>query len=131
MLESNLRRVRNIQASGTLAITLASRLVVRTGLSLCRSLSVSLTLLVGLTSLASAASSVAKPVAGVNYDDPNLATTNDFVSDSVTTCSASLRGKALDECLVRTGLKSSDVAQAQVLDIDTTPLSHRRTGSAR
>lgn len=75
--------------------------------------------------------SVSKPVAGVNYDDPNLATGNEFVSDSVTSCPSTLKGKALNDCLERTGLKNSELAQVSDA-LETAPLrAHRTGGSAR
>lgn len=75
------------------------------------------------------AAAPAKPVAGVNYEDPNLAVSNDFVSDSVTSCPATMKGKALENCLERTGLKNSEIAQARVIDVDAVPLRPHRSGS--
>jgi hypothetical protein len=66
----------------------------------------------------------------VNYDDPNLIMTNDFAGDAATTCPKNLKGKELDDCLERLGLKSSEIAQVHVLD-DAVPPRARRTRSAR
>ena len=57
----------------------------------------------------------------VNYDDPNLVITNEFVGDSATSCSKTLKGKALDQCLL---------AQAPIPD-DAVPLRTRRIRAAR
>lgn len=62
----------------------------------------------------------------VNYDDPNLAYTNEYVGDTAGTCSKALKGKALDLCLERNGLSKSDVAQASPL-----PESRSSSRSAR
>lgn len=40
----------------------------------------------------------------VNYDDPNLAVTNEFAGDSATTCRADLSPTDLSRCLREKGL---------------------------
>jgi hypothetical protein len=40
----------------------------------------------------------------VNLDDPNLAFTAEYASDSATVCPKSLHGKKLHECLLRLGI---------------------------
>lgn len=42
----------------------------------------------------------------VNYDDPNLAVTNEFAGDSATTCPAELPSSELARCLREKGLSS-------------------------
>ena len=48
----------------------------------------------------------------VNYDDPNMAFTTDYVSDTAATCPRTLKGKKLRECLVRNGLAASEEISA-------------------
>ena len=91
-----------------------------------------LTLAISLCLLTSSGSAWAETTDTVNYDDPNLAVSNDFVADNVSTCPKTLKGKALDNCLERLGLKSSEVAQAAPrIPDDAAPLTPRRTRSAR
>ncbi|MES2962654.1 MAG: hypothetical protein V4760_02110 [Bdellovibrionota bacterium] len=40
----------------------------------------------------------------VNYDDPNMAVTNEFVGDAVATCSPDLSPKEVSRCLREKGL---------------------------
>lgn len=56
------------------------------------------------TSVASVAHAKEKQKAGVNYDDPNLAFTPEYASDSAIPddCPKTLKGKKLRECLART-----------------------------
>jgi hypothetical protein len=51
--------------------------------------------------LPSSAYSVEDPV---NYDDPNMAITNDFAGDSATSCPADLSPAELSRCLREKGL---------------------------
>lgn len=72
----------------------------------------------------------------VNYDDPNLAISNDFVADNASTCPKTLKGKVLQNCLERLGIQSSEVAQVTTstgpsVPEEASPLTQQRSRSAR
>lgn len=90
--------------------------------------------------LTGAGSAWAEQVEGVNYDDPNLAVSNDFVADNAASCPTTLKGKALKACLHRLGLTSSEVETGVAADVaqvtprivdDAAPLAPRRGRTAR
>ena len=58
----------------------------------------------------------------INYDDPNLAMTNSFVGDSVSSCPSDLKAAELTKCLREKGLTSNqDVAH---VPITNNPANH-------
>ena len=64
-----------------------------------------------------------KPVAPVNNDDPNLAYSPDYASDSAVTCPKTLKGDRLRQCLIKNGLASSD-GGSEAPEASTNDTSH-------
>jgi hypothetical protein len=63
-----------------------------------------------------------KQVTPVNYDDPNLAYSPDYASDSAVTCPKTLKGARLRECLLKNGLAASEEISGDP-DVSTTGTS--------
>lgn len=61
---------------------------------------------------------LAEPAAAeaVNLDDPNLAFTSEFATDSAVTCSKKLKGPALEKCQKRNGSAAPDLAQISLIE---------------
>ena len=55
----------------------------------------------------------------VNYDDPNLVFTSNYVGDTVANCPKSLKGNDLSACLVRNGLAAGETAKTTQADDDS------------
>ena len=77
------------------------------------------------TKRAGAAEKTADPAQPtVNHDDPNLAFTAEYASDSATACPKALHGKKLRECLLRLGVVGGEEVSEQTESLsDVSPRS--------
>jgi len=64
-----------------------------------------------------------KKAPNVNYDDPNMAFTPDYATDTAVMCPKTLKGRKLRACLLKNGLATSEEISEGAEILNVTPPS--------